>query len=93
MTLSDLPSYINSLLCWLIILRVIFWKRNGRRYKPAISLIAWILVISCSGIAVFLFFGHYRLADWDELFIHALLCLIVYRTAGNVATLLNIRNR
>lgn len=55
MTLSDLPSYINSLLCWLIILRVIFWKRNGRRYKPAISLIAWILVISCSGIAVFYF--------------------------------------
>ncbi|EAA5259347.1 phage holin family protein [Salmonella enterica subsp. enterica] len=88
MILRILPVVTNVVLCTLIIVRIISFRRNNCRYKPAISWLAWLLTVSC-GIVIFaLLSGFYKLADWAEIIINCLFCISLYLSSGNIANIL-----
>jgi len=91
MTISLFPIILNVVFCILIIFRIVIWRRNGKRYRPFISLLAWLLVVSCAAVIMSLLSGYYRVADWAETLINGLLCTAVYYSSGNIAHLFKFR--
>ncbi|EBZ0491438.1 phage holin family protein [Salmonella enterica subsp. enterica serovar Infantis] len=86
-----MPTAINIVACTLIIIRVIIWRRNGHRYKPGISVLAWLLAVSCFLIVFSLLLGYYRLTDWAETLINCLFCISINLSSGNLSHFLRTK--
>ena len=74
-------------------LRLLLYRRDGSRYRPAISAAAWILIVSTGTTALELGLGLYpapaiHLGDAG---MALMLCLLSLRARGDVAHLLRTR--
>jgi hypothetical protein len=68
-------------------LRLVAFHRNGARYRRGISLLACLLIAAllCAGLEILLY--QLPVSPWQAA-IAVLLCILVYRSRGNLAALL-----
>lgn len=67
--------------------RLLCFQRNGARYRRGVSLLASLLIgtLLCSGLEILLY--QRPVSVWQAV-LAVLLCILVYRSRGNLAALL-----
>ncbi len=78
---------VQGVLCALIALRLLLFKRDGATHRPWASRLAYVLIVLAGAVPIGVLFGRY---DWSLLAqngITAVLCLAVYAVRGNVVEL------
>nr|WP_300999733.1 phage holin family protein [Halomonas sp.] len=75
-----------------IIARILTFRRNGSRYRPGVSLIAWLAVAACTWIAVRIIAAGEPEAWWLALLLAGTAALVL-RAGGNLAHLFSTRRR
>ncbi len=89
----DLSTLIASMLCGAICWRVATFRRQGARYRPGMSVCAYLLAVSTGGysltVALAPFTGH-QVAPVSPflLIVFVILAVMVWRSRGNVAAVL-----
>lgn len=84
MTVSGIITLIAALV---VILRLLTYRRRGSRYRPGISVIAWLYIVGCTEvIAEILTTGAPR-DTWGAILLPVLAVMLLF-TGGNIAHLL-----
>lgn len=76
----------NAVTC----LRLLLYRRSGARYRPLVSVAAWLLIVSTGSIALGIVLGQYPPGDIHagDLGISLVLCVLSLTARGNVAAIL-----
>ncbi|WP_045445230.1 phage holin family protein [Citrobacter sp. S-77] len=89
MVTSDPSAMVNAGICVVIVLVLMFYQREGARYRPAISLLAYFFVLVYASIPFRYLFGLYQESHWLVVIANLLICAAVLWARGNVARLLD----
>ncbi|MDR3431058.1 MAG: phage holin family protein [Rouxiella aceris] len=81
----------NTLLCALIALRLMFFRKSGARHCWWASWLAYLLVLGYGGVVINFLFGLYVNAHPVTPLINLLVAALVIRARGNAAKLLSRR--
>ena len=83
-TLSTL-GLLNAVICLGICIRLMFYQRNGSKYSPFYSVVAYALTVSSGAVCINILSKQYISVDVWEVIINAALLIAVYAAKGNVA--------
>jgi len=78
---------VQALLCALIALRLLLFKREGAAHRPWASRLAYALVVLTGAVTIGVLFGRYDWALLAQNGITAVLCIAVFAVRGNVVEL------
>ena len=73
--------------------RLVLYRREGARYRPLVSLAAWVLIASTGSTALGILLGHYPASHIHagDLGIALVLCVLSLTARGDVAAILRTR--
>jgi len=76
----------NAITC----VRLFIYRREGARYRPVVSIAAWLLIASTGSTALGIVLGQYPPSDIHagDLGISLVLCVLSLTARGNVAAIL-----
>ena len=86
--------YLLTLVCCLTICAcLLFYRRQGSRFKRHYGLVAWLLIVGCGSLALLLLTGEWSIYDVPTFVFPflVLLCFVVLITRGNVARIIRLR--
>lgn len=86
MNVSDLlVFFLSGAIC----LRLIFYSRNGAKFKPHISLVAWLVITGTGSLALSLATGNLKAHDLHPVLIILIggVAPIIFFARGNIARL------
>ena len=83
-TLSTL-GLLNAVICLGICIRLMFYQRNGSKYSPFYSGVAYALTVSSGAASISILSRQYISVDVWEVIINAALLIAVCTAKGNVA--------
>lgn len=89
MQVHNWPALLNVLLSVVIVVVVMFWRRRGHKYRPCVSVAAWVLVVVYGSIPIGYLSGQYSMTHWPVVVANLLICIAVCRAKGNIARLLD----
>lgn len=69
--------------------RLICYRRGCSRFRPGISLLAYILIVCSGGSAMDALFNHNPATPWEAGFA-AVIAVLVWRARGNVACIVRV---
>ncbi|AXV94440.1 phage holin family protein [Ralstonia pseudosolanacearum] len=78
---------VQAVLCALIALRLLLFKRDGAAHRPWASRLAYALIVLAGAVPIGVLFGRYDWALMAQNGITAVLCLAVFSVRGNVVEL------
>ncbi|HDS6906944.1 TPA: phage holin family protein [Klebsiella oxytoca] len=87
---NDLAALVNAVICAVIVLILMFYRRDGARHRPGISIIAYLMVLVYASIPFRFLFGLYESANWLVVLGNILICAAVLWFRGNVARLIDV---
>lgn len=88
MITHDIETMINAVLCAVIAVRLFLFRRDGAEYVRWGAYLAYGLILATGSVAIRIVLGTYEgTTDPAELFINAVLCILVLRSRGNVVQL------
>lgn len=93
MTSYDLLQLSNAVLCGVIVVRLLTFRRESATHKPAGSWLAYAIIVICASVPIRVAYGYHVSTDWADLLIKILLCGAVLKTRGNVMQLFTIAHR
>ena len=83
-TLSTL-GLLNAVICLGICIRLMFYQRNGAKYSPFYSVVAYALTVSSGAVCISILSKQYISVDVWEVIINAALLIAICAAKGNVA--------
>ena len=83
-TLSTL-GLLNAVICLGICIRLMFYQRNGAKYSPFYSVVAYALTVSSGAACISILSKQYISVYAWEVIINAALLIAVFAAKGNVA--------
>lgn len=86
MSAPSLLPMANILICSLICLRIIFYRRGNSLHRPVASLIAYIIAIAAAATVIDALSGTH-LPSVGETVLHGVFCLALFAARGNVTDL------
>ncbi|MDX7511480.1 phage holin family protein [Citrobacter sp. S39] len=89
MVTSDPSAMANAGICAVIVLVLMFYQREGERHRPAISLLAYFVVLVYASVPFRYLFGLYQESHWMVVIVNLLICAAVLWARGNVARLVD----
>ena len=91
--MADPLTMMTAAVCMAICVRIVAFRRAGYRYRIGVSVLAYLLAVSsgCQALAAVL--GLYTANSPFMLLILLVLCALVYRARGNVASILRLEWR
>ncbi|MFH3157063.1 phage holin family protein [Citrobacter portucalensis] len=89
MVTSDPSAMVNAGICAVIVLVLMFYQREGTRHRPAISLLAYFVVLVYASVPFRYLFGLYQESHWMVVIVNLLICAAVLWARGNVARLVD----
>lgn len=89
MVTSDPSAMVNAGICAVIVLVLMFYQREGVRHRPAISLLAYFVVLVYASVPFRYLFGLYQESHWMVVIVNLLICAAVLWARGNVARLVD----
>ena len=93
MVINDPAALINAVVCTVIVVVLMFYQRGDSRHRPAISLLAYIIVLVYATVPFRYLFGLYQQSHWLVVLVNVLICVLILRSRGNVARLLDVLRR
>ncbi|EJL90282.1 phage holin family protein [Pantoea sp. GM01] len=93
MTTYDLLQLSNAILCGVIVMRLLTFRRESATHKPAGSWLAYAIIVICASVPIRISYGYHVSTDWADLLIKILLCGALLKTRGNVMQLFTIAHR
>lgn len=87
MTWDSILLNINAVVCMLIMLRLMFFRRNGCRYRLMMAGIAYAIILAAGFIAFSIWFKRYAYVDPAEVILNIAICIAIWRADGNIARL------
>ena len=85
--LETILTLIDAVCGIVICIRLVLFRKNGYRYRPVASLLAYMIVIASAAIPLFAAFGARNQPDVATVFLHIVLAVAVVATRGNVVDL------
>lgn len=89
MAVADPLALVNSVLCAIIVLVLMFYQREGARHRPLISWLAYFVVLVYASVPFRYAFGLYETSHWLVVFANVAICAAVLRCRGNVARIID----
>ena len=86
-TLSTL-GLLNAVICLGICIRLMFYQRNGAKYSPFYSVVAYTLTVSSGAVCISILSKQYISVDVWEVIINAVLLIAICAANGNVASVM-----
>ena len=86
-TMSTL-ELLNAVICLGICIRLMFYQRNGSKYSPLYSTVAYALTVSSGAACISILSKQYISVYVWEVIINAALLIAVCAAKGNVASVL-----
>jgi uncharacterized membrane protein YoaK (UPF0700 family) len=80
---------VNAVICAVIVIALMFYRREGAKYRPVISLLAYFTVLVYASIPFRFLFGLYESSHWLVVLANILICGAVLWCRGNVARLVD----
>jgi len=87
MTWDSILLNINAVVCMLIMLRLMFFRRNGCRYRLLMAGIAYTIILAAGYIAFSIWLDLYLYVDPAEVVLNIAICVAIWRANGNIARL------
>lgn len=81
---------LQALLCALIAVRLLLFRRAGGVHRPWACRLAYAMIVLTGTVAIGVLFGRYEWALLAQNGITAVLCLAVYAVRGNVVELFRV---
>ena len=86
-TLSTL-GILNAVICLGICIRLMFYRRNGAKYSPFYSVVAYVLIVSSGAACISILSKQHIPVDVWEVIINAVLLIAVCAAKGNIASVI-----
>lgn len=83
---------INSTLCGLIALSLMFFSRKGATHRPFASLLAYTVTVAAGSVPIMHMIGRPYPPDPPQLVLNLLLCIALISVRGNVIELCRLSN-
>lgn len=80
----------QAILCALIAIRLLFFRRDGATHRPWAARLAYCLIVMTGAVAIGVLFDRYEWAMLAQNGITAVLCIAIYAVRGNVVELFRI---
>ena len=87
MTWDSILLNINAVVCMLAALRLMFFKRNGCRFRRLMAAIAYTIILAAGYIAFSIWLDWYSYVDPAEVVLNIAICVAIWRANGNIARL------
>ncbi|WP_447879231.1 phage holin family protein [Serratia fonticola] len=88
----DPETLLNAVVCSLIVIRLFFFNRDGSDFVLWGAILAWLLMIVCGSVTIRIVMGAYEgTTDPSELFLNSIVCVLIWRSKGNVVQLFKIK--
>ncbi|WP_337262942.1 MULTISPECIES: phage holin family protein [unclassified Serratia (in: enterobacteria)] len=92
MVTHDPETLINAVVCAVIAIRLLTFRRDGGAHVQWAAWLAYCLILATGSVTIRIAMGAYEgTTDPAELFINAVLCVMVLRAKGNVVQLFKVR--
>lgn len=89
MVISDPAAVANAVICSVIVVMLMFYRREGARHRPFISWLAYLTVLVYASVPFRFVFGLYSVSHWLVVLVNVLICAAVLAVRGNVARLVD----
>lgn len=89
MVISDPAALVNAAICAVIVLVLMFYRREGARHRPIISVLAYVIVLVYASVPFRYLFGLYDTSHWLVVIVNIAICAVVLRSRGNVARIID----
>ena len=76
---------INAMVCFLIMLRLMFFRRNGSRFRPGMAWVAYAIILASGFIAFSTWLQYYTSVHPAELILNITVCVAIWQANGNIA--------
>ncbi|TNV14921.1 phage holin family protein [Buttiauxella sp. B2] len=90
MVISDPTALVNAVICAVIVVVLMFYRRAGSRHRPIVSAMAYLVVLVYASIPFRFAFGLYSESHWLVVIVNVTICAAVLWARGNVARLVDI---
>ncbi|MCS2155487.1 phage holin family protein [Scandinavium sp. H11S7] len=75
----------NAIVCLLIVIRLMFFSKAGKRSRFGVAFIAYLLILAAGGTAFRILMGQYVHVDPAELVLNSVMCAAIWLARGNLA--------
>ena len=89
MQTSDITALVNTIISLIIVIVLAFYRRKGSCHRPAVSWLAYLIVLVYGSIPFRYLIGEYHSSHWLVVTVNIVICAAVLRARGNVARLLD----
>lgn len=89
MVTSDPIATANALICVVIVVVLMFYRKKGARHRPWISHLAYLAVLVYASVPIAYLCGLYAESHWLVALVNLIICIVVLRSRGNVARLVD----
>jgi hypothetical protein len=79
---------LNAIVCFLIVIRLMTYRRGNSRHRPVAAWFAYVLIVACAAVFLRIVTGSYHKADWAETLINVIMCASLFAAKGNVMRLI-----
>ncbi len=80
----------NAIICGLLSLRVLLFRREGSRHRWWGGWLAYLVIVVAASIPIRIFYGHYNTADWGDVILNGVFLAAMLKTKGNVVQIFKI---
>ena len=84
----EMATLVNVIICAVIVVLLMFYRKNGARHRPLISWLAYLLVLVYASVPFRYLFGYYD-ASWLVVTVNLIICVAMLKARGNVARLVD----
>jgi hypothetical protein len=89
MVVNDICALLNALICSLIVITLMFYQRQDARHRPAISVLAYLIVLTWASVPLRFLFGLHTSPHWPIVAGNLIFCALLLRHKGNLARLVD----
>lgn len=89
MTADEFYALLNALISSLIVITLMFYQREDARHRPAISMLAYLLVLVWASVPLRFLFGLSTSPHWLVVAGNLIFCALLLRHKGNLARLVD----
>ncbi|WP_395263264.1 phage holin family protein [Enterobacter hormaechei subsp. xiangfangensis] len=85
MTWQLLLMDANAIVCLLIMVRLMFFRKEGKRHRLSVAVLAYLVILAAGFNAFNILLGHYVQVNLGDLLLNSVICMAVWLAHGNLA--------
>lgn len=86
---SEPAAMANAAISCIIVIVLMFYRKNGARHRPLISWLAYFVVLIYATVPFCFLYGMYNQSSWLVVIANIIICAAVLKARGNLARLVD----